>query len=80
MCLRRQYSSDYVAAEDAARAAKQGIWAGDFDVPADWRKERKVRFPRAAACRLCLVVEAGCVRQVGGCSASAAQLSLQLLW
>ncbi len=40
MC--REYSSDYVAAEDAAKAAKRGIWAGDFDVPADWRKERKV--------------------------------------
>lgn len=36
---------DYVAAEDAAKAAKRGIWAGAFDVPADWRKERKVPAP-----------------------------------
>lgn len=39
----REYSSNYVAAEDGARAAKRGIWAGAFDIPADWRKERKVR-------------------------------------
>lgn len=38
----REYSSDYVAAEDAAKDAKRGVWAGAFDVPADWRKERKV--------------------------------------
>ena len=38
----REYSSDFVAAEDAAKAAKRGIWAGAFDIPADWRKERKV--------------------------------------
>lgn len=47
----REYSSDYVAAEDAAKAAKRGIWAGAFDVPADWRKERKV-LPHNASCTL----------------------------
>ena len=50
----REYSSDYVAAEDAAKAAKRGIWAGAFDVPADWRKERKV----LARLMLCLAMKA----------------------
>lgn len=39
----KQYGgSVYAAAEDEARAAKRGIWSGEFDVPSDWRKERKI--------------------------------------
>lgn len=34
----RQYSKDYVPDEEAARAAKAGIWASQFDAPWDWRK------------------------------------------
>jgi endonuclease YncB( thermonuclease family) len=34
----RRYSTAYVAAEDTARAAKGGLWAGDFEMPWDWRK------------------------------------------
>lgn len=34
----RQYSSDYVAAEDAARNARRGIWASEFDAPWDFRR------------------------------------------
>ena len=34
----RQYSLDYVANEDKARALKKGIWAGQFVVPSQWRK------------------------------------------
>lgn len=34
----RQYSSDYVADEDQARAARRGIWAGTFTPPWDWRR------------------------------------------
>lgn len=30
----REYSKAYVAAEDAARAAKLGIWKGTFEYPA----------------------------------------------
>ena len=29
----RQYSSDYVAAETRAKAAKRGIWSGTFETP-----------------------------------------------
>jgi hypothetical protein len=38
----RQYGGDYVAAEEAAHAARRGIWAGEFEMPAQWRRERKI--------------------------------------
>ncbi|MFA6019759.1 MAG: thermonuclease family protein [Rhodospirillales bacterium] len=34
----RRYSSRYVTEENAARAAKQGLWAGEFDPPETWRR------------------------------------------
>ncbi len=34
----RRYSTAYVAQEDAARAAKRGLWAGTFTPPWDWRR------------------------------------------
>lgn len=34
----RRYSEDYVPQEDAARGAGQGMWAGDFVPPWDWRQ------------------------------------------
>lgn len=34
----RRYSAAYVAAEDAARAAHRGIWAGRFMPPWIWRR------------------------------------------
>jgi endonuclease YncB( thermonuclease family) len=34
----RQYSTAYVQAELQARAAKAGIWAGEFISPWDWRQ------------------------------------------
>ncbi|KAG2425381.1 hypothetical protein HXX76_013795 [Chlamydomonas incerta] len=37
----RQYSKDYIPAEDAAHAARKGIWAGEFQVPSEWRKQNK---------------------------------------
>ena len=33
----RRYSRDYVAHENAARAARRGVWQGRFDAPWDWR-------------------------------------------
>jgi endonuclease YncB( thermonuclease family) len=33
----RHYSTAYVPQEDAARAARRGIWAGMFAMPWDWR-------------------------------------------
>jgi len=34
----RRYSSDYVDEEDQARAARRGIWAGEFTRPEDYRR------------------------------------------
>jgi endonuclease YncB( thermonuclease family) len=36
----RRYSHDYLAAEDNARAAKRGMWAGTFEPPWEWRSRR----------------------------------------
>lgn len=36
----RRYSQDYVADEDRARDARQGIWAGSFEPPWEWRGSR----------------------------------------
>ncbi|MGX7707984.1 thermonuclease family protein [Methylobacterium sp. Gmos1] len=45
----RQYSTAYVPQEDAARAAKRGIWGGAFTPPWDWRKEKRGGGGAAAA-------------------------------
>lgn len=37
----RQYSLDYVAAEDKARRAVRGMWRADFDMPWDWRRAQR---------------------------------------
>ncbi len=34
----RRYSKAYIPAEEAARNARKGLWAGTFDAPWDWRK------------------------------------------
>jgi endonuclease YncB( thermonuclease family) len=37
----RKYSSDYIGAEQEAKNARRGIWAGTVQPPWDWRKERR---------------------------------------
>lgn len=44
----RHYSSDYVAHEDQAKAAKRGIWQEEFIFPWDWRRENP-RTPAGAS-------------------------------
>jgi endonuclease YncB( thermonuclease family) len=34
----RQYGTEYVPQEDAARKARRGLWAGSFTPPWDWRR------------------------------------------
>jgi hypothetical protein len=44
----RRYSTDYVNAEDSAKAARRGLWAGTFEMPAELRARatpRKVAPP-----------------------------------
>ena len=38
----RRYSEDYVIQENAARAAAIGMWAGQFVMPWDWRKGKRL--------------------------------------
>lgn len=37
----RQYSADYVAAEQHAEATRAGLWRDDFVPPWEWRKQRR---------------------------------------
>ena len=37
----RRYSTAYVAAEAAAKAAGAGIWQGAFTTPETWRREQR---------------------------------------
>ena len=39
----RRYSTRHVRDEDAARAARHGLWAGEFTEPWRWRREAKAR-------------------------------------
>lgn len=44
----RHYSSDYISAEESAKANKRGIWAGTFEMPSDYRHEASpTRVPSA---------------------------------
>ncbi len=45
----RRYGTDYVAAEERAKAAKRGLWSGSFQPPGEYRsahRSREVRSPR----------------------------------
>jgi len=37
----RQYGNDYVDEENAARAARRGLWAGEFTAPWEYRQSRR---------------------------------------
>ncbi|WP_140846716.1 thermonuclease family protein [Paracoccus sp. FO-3] len=37
----RQYSTDYLDEEAAARQARRGIWSSQFDMPWDWRRRNR---------------------------------------
>lgn len=38
-----RYSRAYISDEEAARAAKAGLWSGVFEVLAEWRARRDHR-------------------------------------
>lgn len=44
----RQYSLDYVDAEDAARNAERGLWSGSFLIPWKWRASKVPQPTRSA--------------------------------
>lgn len=37
----RRYSNDYVDEENEARAARRGVWAGEFTPPDEWRRDSR---------------------------------------
>ena len=37
----RKYGIDYISQEDEARSARRGMWAGSFEMPWDWRAQRR---------------------------------------
>lgn len=37
----RRYSSDYIGAEQEARNARRGVWAGQIQPPWEWRKDQR---------------------------------------
>ena len=45
----RRYSTEYVAEEASAKAARRGVWRGDFVAPWDWRAGKRLRRVRRAA-------------------------------
>ena len=50
----RRYSERYVVQEERARAARRGLWEGEFEAPWEWR-QRSPRGPAPAAARDCPV-------------------------
>jgi len=37
----RKFTRDYIDEEQSAKAAKLGMWRGDFTPPWQWRRERR---------------------------------------
>jgi endonuclease YncB( thermonuclease family) len=60
----RRYSDDYVDEESAARGAKRGVWAGEFERPEEFRRdgreERAAQAPPAARAPPRTAQRAGC--------------------
>ena len=38
----RRYSIDYVDEEESARATGNGLWAGEFVAPSEWRRGKRL--------------------------------------
>jgi len=69
----RKYSKQYVPEEDKARAAKRGMWAGEFVAPWDWRKGKRLDQEEApiACCKVCKKGKAcgdSCIKKTYNCS------------
>ena len=56
----RRYSRAYVDEESSARAARRGIWDGEFVAPWDWRRGERLARSRREAPRTTEVVQSNC--------------------
>lgn len=63
----RKYSTDYIAAEDRAKAAKLGLWSGTFEMPHEYRAGAKAEIPRQAAPRRDRTQQATPTQSSSGC-------------
>ena len=68
----RKYSKRYVPEEDKARAAKRGMWAGEFVAPWDWRKGKRLDQEEApiTCCKICKKGKAcgnSCIKKTYNC-------------
>ena len=69
----RKYSKKYVPEENKARAAKRGLWAGEFIAPWDWRKGKRLGQKKSpiACCKICKKGKAcgnSCMKKTYNCS------------
>ena len=69
----RRYSKKYVPEEDEAKAAKRGLWAGEFVAPWDWRRGERLDQEEApiACCKICKKGNAcgnSCIKKTYNCS------------
>jgi endonuclease YncB( thermonuclease family) len=66
----RRYSSDYVSAEDSAKANKRGIWAGTFQMPSDYRHAGDAPVPQRPKTRERTVASSSGwqARAIGNCN------------
>ena len=69
----RKYSKRYVPEENNARAAKRGMWAGEFVAPWAWRKGKRLDQEEApiACCKICNKGKAcgnSCIKKTYNCS------------
>ena len=51
----RKYSTDYVSHETAAKAARRGVWRGDFVEPSRWRRGERLEAAAASGTGDCRI-------------------------
>jgi endonuclease YncB( thermonuclease family) len=71
----RKYSRKYVSEEDQARAARKGLWAGEFVAPWDWRRGERLSQEEKpqSCCKICKKGKAcgdSCIQQAFSCTKS----------
>ena len=63
----RRYSTDYVGAEESAKAARRGLWSGTFEMPAEVRAQAVVKPEGSSTRRAQLRPVQSAPRTTSGC-------------